>query len=95
MSNVGNQESKVLGIPFVLIGFIILNALAVLIPVIAMQNVVIAEVKKDTAPKIVKQVVVVTPTAIPTASPSAVKSTVVKPVVTNTLKTATNSGVRR
>lgn len=95
MSNVGNEESKVLGIPFVLIGFIVLMAAIILIPLILMQQAVIAEVRKDTAVRVVIQKVVVTPTATPAASLTPVKSTVVKPTVTNTVKTATGSGLRK
>lgn len=95
MSNVGNEESKVLGIPYVLIVFVVLNAAVVLIPVVLMQRAVISEIKKDLTPKVVVQKILVTPTATPTASPTPVKSTVVKPTITNTLKTATGSSLRK
>lgn len=91
----GNEESKVLGIPYVLIGFVVINALIVLVPVIWMQAVVISEVKKDATPQVVKEVVVATPTVAPTVSPVPVRSTIVRPTITSAVRSSTSSGVIR
>jgi hypothetical protein len=92
---VGNEESKVFGIPLVLVGFVVINALVVIVPVSLMQKFVMDKIDAKVQPVIVKEVIVATPIPTPTMSLAPTKALIGKPTITVPVKSATGSGVKR